>query len=95
MVKSIIKRIIVGVGIALCLMYIKGGLVADVQAMEVHRSIPSGFGYSNSWSSNATAISNIETFTPSNIQVPFYGYTFPNNNIDTNRAYIYLSLIHI
>lgn len=32
MVKSIIKRIIVGVGIALCLMYIKGNLLLSVNA---------------------------------------------------------------
>lgn len=37
MVKSIIKRIIVGVGIALCLMAIKdGGLIGTVQAMQVY-----------------------------------------------------------
>lgn len=42
MVKSIIKRIIVGVGIALVLMALKdGGLIATVSALETKRAMPS------------------------------------------------------
>ena len=41
MVKTIIKRIIVGVGIALCLMALKeGGLISSVSALEIKNATP-------------------------------------------------------
>lgn len=73
MVKSIIKRIIVGVGIALCIMAIKGSLIANVSAMETNVfSLNSQRYFDGSWHNPTTVNTNHFGFG-------FIGYNFTGN----------------
>lgn len=70
MVKNIIKRIIVGVGVALALMYIKGGLVANVYALDQHNHSLTRI----TWSVNSTN-TNKTISSATYWGIPFYGVT--------------------
>ena len=79
MVKYIIKRILIGTGIALALMFIKGGLVANVYAMETSKLTPTRFCYNTVGSSSETC-PTIDTFTSVPLGIDFMG---KNLNVST------------
>ena len=80
MVKSIIKRIIVGVGIALCLMALKhGGLIANVHAESNSTMTPNQMSFQTGGSS--PVVVPVSAFTYSFYPyMTFYGYTNISDN---------------
>lgn len=96
MVKNIIKRIIVGVGIALCLMAIKGGLIADVSALTPKTASPTAFHFGNvgggvydrDLSSGYMQETLIYYYTFSNSYTrTFTSFDYFNNSISLNTLY--------
>lgn len=84
MVKSIIKRIIVGVGIALALMFIKGNLMLSVQALSVQNATPSSM-YMIDTNGTSTNM-NMTTDTTAGLNTTLYGRKFTSA---VNRHYFY------
>lgn len=81
MVKNIIKRIIVGVGIALCLMVLKGQLLLDVNAQSIN-VVPDKICAFNQVSGSSCNWSNINTYTVA--ERPVYGNLF-GANVERSR----------
>lgn len=75
--KYIIKRVIIGILIALALMYLKGGLIANVNALEV-------YSWSTSDNSNFATCSNC-----SNLDYNLASFT--NDNLKGKNGYLLLS----
>lgn len=75
--KYILTRIVIGVGIALILMYLKGGLIANVNALEV-------YSWSTSDNSNFATCSNC-----SNLDYNLASFT--NDNLKGKDGYLLLS----
>lgn len=75
--KYILIRIVIGVGIALILMYLKGGLIANVNALEV-------YSWSTSDNSNFATCSNC-----SNLDYNLASFT--NDNLKGKDGYLLLS----
>lgn len=92
MVKSIIKRIIIGVGIALVLMAIKGNLLIGAKAMTIQNSIPTA-QYLSEFNGTQTQLNGFGSFQVAGVDTNFYGrqwgsagtrlftyWTFTNNS---------------
>lgn len=73
--KYILKRVIIGLGIALVIYFLRGGLIADVSALEPYNDIPNTITYWSSTESGITA--SVKEFNKFNTQ--WFGYTFDSD----------------
>lgn len=84
MVKYIIKRIIIGTGIALALMFIKGNLLMTVDAMTVQNATPTSM-YMVDYNGTQSNM-NMTTFSFTGLNLNLYGRSFTS---DVDRFYFY------